>query len=162
MMDKQAIRVSLKKGTKTVYILSVGGEWSRRVDGAAAVTHEVAEAIRKGFHLDEEGQKLMLGLQEMTPAQRARQYVRERNGQYAENLKCYCCDGRVPTDNYCSDKRTDTEDSEGNSWGDVALFLCRRCCSELDKLPDGQAFRVASGLEPRPWAGKPRSKKVRA
>src|SRR3990167_5303137 len=93
------------------------------------------------------------GGDEMTPRsalQQQRQKHRSRNGKYDKVNPCYIC-GKSAGENYFSDQRTDSLDSEGNEWGDQALCLYGRCCGKLAKLPDGQAFRVACGKEPAPW-----------
>lgn len=94
-----------------------------------------------------------------TAAQHARQAYRDSEGRYAEVNRCYCCDKRVGVD-YCSDARTDTIDSAGNNWGDVALCLCQRCAKGLETLPDNTAFLVACGDLPRPWARKQKGVQV--
>jgi len=85
-----------------------------------------------------------------TISQINRQKHRAPDGKYAKVNPCYICSKSAGED-YFSDPRTDTKDSEGNEWGDVALCLCCRCCGKLAKLPDGQAYRVACGTEPAPW-----------
>jgi hypothetical protein len=89
-------------------------------------------------------------MKERTPAQRSRQQYRDRGGRYAETFRCYLCD-RNAGEAYQSDRRTDTTDTAGNEWGDVALCLCARCAKGLEALGDAEAFDVAMGRVPRPW-----------
>ena len=80
-----------------------------------------------------------------TPAQRERQDSQHRDGgKYAKVNPCYLC-GKSAGVNYSSDRRTDTTDSAGNDWGDIALVLCARCAKKLDAMPDAEAYALMLG-----------------
>jgi len=145
------IQISLKPGTKTVYVVRLGRASAQAARGAAALLSLVARGAAQGLTVAEgESTRLLTEARRLTPAQVARQAYRRGNGQYDEVHRCYCCKGRVGVD-YASDQRTDTVDSAGNSWGDCALVLCDSCCTGLAALPDADAYAVATGDRPIPW-----------
>jgi len=82
-----------------------------------------------------------------TLKERLRQGHREANGRYAIVNACYCC-GKSAGEDYWSDRRTDTVDSAGNGWGDLALVMCPPCARLVDVMPDAEAFAFmrAGGL----------------
>ena len=95
-------------------------------------------------------------------ATRTRNQVRRQdnehreNGRYAKVNPCNLC-GKSAGQDYNSDRRTDTTDSEGVDWGDIALVLCAKCARKLDGMPDGEAYALlcnAQGL-PIPQRKRP-------
>ena len=90
-----------------------------------------------------------------TAKQIKRQQYRS-HGQYAKVNPCYICDKSAGED-YLSDPRTDTIDSNGVSWDDIALCLCPRCSKELASLPDDWAFAIACGSQVAPWLREAKS-----
>jgi hypothetical protein len=71
--------------------------------------------------------------------QDAQQRNRTTRGRYDDGPKCNRC-GKSAGHDYYSDRRTDTTDSAGNQWADIALVLCHRCCYHLEALPDAEAY----------------------
>lgn len=78
------------------------------------------------------------------------------NGRYAKVNPCNLCDKSTGQD-YYSDRRTDTVDSQGNNWGDIALVLCGKCARKLDKMADAEAYALLRNAQgwPMPERTKP-------
>jgi hypothetical protein len=80
-------------------------------------------------------------LRKESDAQRQRQTTRRTNGQYDKAPRCMCC-GKSAGFDFLSDRRTDSTDSAGNKWGDIALVLCEKCGTKLDAMADAEAFAL--------------------
>lgn len=86
-----------------------------------------------------------MGKSQQTTKQKERQQPEYRTrGKYAKVNPCNVC-GKSAGVDYLSDHRTDTTDSAGNHWGDIALCLCGKCATRLADLPDQQAYEIVSG-----------------
>ena len=87
-----------------------------------------------------------------TKKQIERQRFREA-GKYAKVNPCQLC-GKSAGVDYCSDRRTDSVDSCGNRWADIALALCagRRNSKAYQARYD--EIRLKLDKEPEPCTKK--------
>ena len=77
------------------------------------------------------------------------------NGRYAKVNPCMLC-GKSAGQDYYSDRRTDTVDSAGNNWGDIALVLCAKCSRKLDAMSDVEAYALLCNAHGMPIPSRPR------
>ncbi len=69
---------------------------------------------------------------------------RRRNGQYDFGPRCYACN-KLAGEDYCSHPFTDSVDSDGEQWGDIALVLCGRCADatlHMNTVAEFEAYRA--------------------
>lgn len=78
--------------------------------------------------------------QPRSPAQRERQDSRHRDrGKYAQVNPCQGC-GKSAGIEYFSHPLTDSEGSDGESWHDAAICLCKLCAKKTASMTTVQQF----------------------
>ena len=62
-----------------------------------------------------------------------------KGGKFGTLNPCYCC-GKSAGSNYYSHPLTDMKSPNGDSWGDLALCLCKKCCIATEKIVEPVEF----------------------